>query len=1297
MTKEQSQQNRNVSRLSVLILVLAGAALLTPASALAARPTIAGIGIADVTETSATLTALVDPNAVKVEAFHFDYTSQADYEAEGFGAGTLSTPDRVIPATVKGTGTITAGSNTITGLTTVEGTFAPGQTLAVATPGIAAETKIIAATATSLTLSKAATASSPPATTVKANGPQPVAALIEGLAPATAYRFRTFAKNTKEEEALISERSFQTHVPSPVFGPCPNDVLRIGELAPPGALSAHLPDCRAYEQASPVEKDGGDAHGISTITRAAEVGAGIIWGSNFGAPGGSGAQGLPFFAAVRGPEGLGWSSQGLLPPPSLGEAAKVRGWLPDFSEIFVEATRLGAERTTAFFALHRDGSPPSQIAPYLAAGDSSVTGYGAYSFIGASADGKSLVFESPAALPASTAGGPPLSGAKEGGMNVYAWDASSGQVSLLSTMNSEAENAVALPKGAFAGPYDWAIGRTNHGGSSNRYYLPEQHALSPDTSSLYFTAYGSGQLYRRVNPIRPQSPLDGEGSCTDPALACTTHVSTSRTPPDPTGAAPAAFQYASADGSKAYFTSSEELTADANTGPEQPPAQIGRTDLTAPDPDAAREEDFIPTNAAGIATSPDGEWIYWANPVTGDIGRADLAAPNPAATVEASFVEPGTGECEVEVEVEKFKFEVQEVAIPSIPRYVALDPAGKYLFWTNGGLHGGEKELPIDGGGTIGRAELDGSGNLVSTSVEPDFICGEVEPSPGTREAAVSNAQGIAANSEYVYWANGAAENELNRSLARAQIDGSDVEGRFVAPGNEEPKASFNAGRIPYGVALDASHVYFTLEEPQSGDTSSIDRVTLEGTEPNEFGGFGIGKAGIRGLTVDSTDVYWATQGEEAIGRAPLADLVKGNCVSAATCENEYLKPAGTLNGLAIDGTHIYWSVNGDTPPNPGSDLYLYEAAAPAGQRLSDLTPDPSLNGAEVKGVLGGSEDGSYLYFVANGALGGGGEASAGDCRRPDTLDPSFNGACNLYLLHNGATTFIARLDPGTHNAESWNWLPYRNLPGTRNDPKTAAITADGRTLLLRSAEDLGGYEAHGAYQLYRYRVGEGLTCLSCDPSAESGFDVTLGLDITFGNAAVPVSFTAASAVHFFAAEGNRVFFETAAGMVAGDTNGVRDVYEWEAPAVGTCSENGPGYFPTTRGCLYLISTGRSIEPAFFADASPDGTDVFFLTRERLVSQDTDNLRDVYDARAGGGLAAQNPVAKPPPCEGEACKPGATPPPLFSAPPDFSGPPDPTPKRPNCRKARKSKKKGCSHHKMPCKKRCTHKRHGGSR
>lgn len=172
--------------------------------------------------------------------------------------------------------------------------------------------------------------------------------------------------------------------------------------------------------------------------------------------------------------------------------------------------------------------------------------------------------------------------------------------------------------------------------------------------------------------------------------------------------------------------------------------------------------------------------------------------------------------------------------------------------------------------------------------------------------------------------------------------------------------------------------------------------------------------------------------------------------------------------------------------------------------------------------------------------------------------------------------------------------------------------------------------------------------------------------------------------------DGSRFFFETPDALVAADTNGdggcppwgsleqqsssfaCQDVYEWEAPGTGSCKESSPAYSPLNEGCIYLISTGKSKEATFFADADPEGDNVFIFTFEQLVPQDKDGLIDAYDARIGGGLAAQHATAGEP-CDGEGCKPQPLPPPATQSPGsgNYSGPADPTPSR----KAKKKKKK----------------------
>ncbi len=87
------------------------------------------------------------------------------------------------------------------------------------------------------------------------------------------------------------------------------------------------------------------------------------------------------------------------------------------------------------------------------------------------------------------------------------------------------------------------------------------------------------------------------------------------------------------------------------------------------------------------------------------------------------------------------------------------------------------------------------------------------------------------------------------------------------------------------------------------------------------------------------------------------------------------------------------------------------ETAGKLGYVLTDLTPANGGAAAGVQGVVvGASEDGSYVYFVANGVLGDGaahgatpGTAGVREARAPSQL-------CNLYVWHEGVTKLVAVL-----------------------------------------------------------------------------------------------------------------------------------------------------------------------------------------------------------------------------------------------------------------------------------------------
>jgi Tol biopolymer transport system component len=323
-------------------------------------------------------------------------------------------------------------------------------------------------------------------------------------------------------------------------------------------------------------------------------------------------------------------------------------------------------------------------------------------------------------------------------------------------------------------------------------------------------------------------------------------------------------------------------------------------------------------------------------------------------------------------------------------------------------------------------------------------------------------------------------------------------------------------------------------------------------------------------------------------------------------------------------------------PSDEGNDLYRYDVDS---GELIDVTVDiGDTAGAEVRGVLGTAADGSRVYFVARGVLDAGAVA----------------GEENLYLWTDdgspgGEVAFVAA------DASNLNWFPNYFSP---IGPHVAArVTPDGSHLLFVSDESLTGYPNEGNLAVYLYDAGSGeLRCASCNPS---------GAPAT-ANAAPAGAGDAVHVARTLSADGSRVFFNTPERLAVRDTNSATDVYEYDALA----------------DRVNLISSGKGDNPSRFSDASLDGSDVLFTTREQLVGIDRDGNVDVYDARIGGGIAAQNPPPPAPPCEGDACRGPVSAPPPATAPASTQvvGPRDLKPRHKHRRKKHKRRHHKKKHH-----------------
>jgi hypothetical protein len=473
----------------------------------------------------------------------------------------------------------------------------------------------------------------------------------------------------------------------------------------------------------------------------------------------------------------------------------------------------------------------------------------------------------------------------------------------------------------------------------------------------------------------------------------------------------------------------------------------------------------------------------------------------------------------------------------------------------------------------------------------------------------------------------------------------------------------------------------FSLYEWTEGELSLVSVLPSgEPAHPSASASFGAGgdcemdQAILHNaISADGSRIFWTTGGQ-------LFARIDGTETVQLDARQGDPGPAGGSKFWAAsdDGSKVFFtSPNKLTSDASGGgvlgDLYLYDFDAEPDKRLTDLTvdPTPGSDPPVVQGVLGASEDGAYVYFVANGVLD----------------DGAIAGQRNLYVWHRGeGLHFIRTLSQDDEKIGNGmdGWVHFSGASGIDSSwsrlpgEQVARVTPDGRHLAFVSVASLTGYDNIGqgsgepVSQVYLYSAdSDTLACVSCNPSGAR----------PIGFSELPVWVTPHEQPRYLSDDGGRLFFLSHDALVLRDTNGMQDVYEFEREGLGSCTADSTAFSKTSGGCLYLVSTGNSGEHSFFLDASPEGRDVFLSTRERLVPADEDERFDVYDARVGGGF----PPPPPPPdvCVGEACRPAdPAPPAIAPASPGFIGEGNLRPQKKgkparNCRKKRGAAKRRC--------------------
>lgn len=454
---------------------------------------------------------------------------------------------------------------------------------------------------------------------------------------------------------------------------------------------------------------------------------------------------------------------------------------------------------------------------------------------------------------------------------------------------------------------------------------------------------------------------------------------------------------------------------------------------------------------------------------------------------------------------------------------------------------------------------------------------------------------------------------------------------------------------------------------------------TKSGTSPADQGNarWAISGDGTRVVWTD-TGLYLSDMTDEKSVRL---DVPEASCLKTGECGGGAVAPMFQIANE--EGSRVFFSDSQQLVAGAGpGDLYECEVVVQAaGPKcvLHDLAPGAAVVGA----VLGASEDGSYVYFVSNSVVGDAGAhaATPGNCPA-NGVTPTAGESCNLYMVHyNGAArVWEAPVFIGTLSGlDSPDWSPEMIH-------QSARVSPNGRWLTFTSVRPLTGYNNHDARsgqpdeEVFLFDAAHGrLVCASCNPTGarpvgyEQGNQPRLAnTDGTWPN----TSWLAASLPEWTSSDiemsryqsrylddEGRLFFDAHDALVPQDVNGSEDVYEFEPAGVGGeggCTESASGFHQAIGGCVSLLSSGTSADESVFLDASESGNDVFFLTSERLVKQDTDTAFDVYNAHVCSSASPcfSAPESSVPCTTADACRAASPPQPeVFGAPASatFSG------------------------------------------
>jgi hypothetical protein len=318
------------------------------------------------------------------------------------------------------------------------------------------------------------------------------------------------------------DRTFTTTSPSSLETECPNQQFRVG-------ASARLPDCRAYEMVSPIEKNNTDINWLIDLNNAlVRLDQSSADGEKFTyttSQGFGDTGGTPYssqYIATR--TGDGWSNGSITPPQGISQQNPGK-------RIDLEYRAFSADLCVGLLTHYTD--------PPLASG--AVEGFpNAYRRTNCGQE----EYETLGTVPDRQEEAPNIQGLSADGLcgifgfEKHLYEGCNGHPQIVNILpnGSESDGAQAGSLSISPAP-EYSIRYGNY-----------QNAISINGSRIYWTAGrgGGSPLYLRENAQVPQSSLGPGNECLEPEKACTIPVSGET--------ARASFWGASPDGARAFYS-----------------------------------------------------------------------------------------------------------------------------------------------------------------------------------------------------------------------------------------------------------------------------------------------------------------------------------------------------------------------------------------------------------------------------------------------------------------------------------------------------------------------------------------------------------------------------------------------------------------------------------------------------------------------------------------------------------------------------------------------------------------------